>query len=266
VRPSRFIVLAFLLGCSGGKVSPGGNDADAGQPADAQAESDASATDAPANPLSGTYKGYIESFKFPDGSDTVVMTLTFASDGTVTGTVFFGDGPPLAPPTDPNVGYPPSAGGPMGPGGATIEGFDFTVIGGVYAAPRLTLQIQHSEIWKKWCEIQTMIYPKYNGESDGGCGNLLGYDCLPNAATMFGGSNCAWSSCDQPMWTPVDCGKLALCAMPGGICKCTSTSCTIPVGPMGDISFDMQLMAGALNGSTTGLQGSPALNVHLTRQ
>jgi hypothetical protein len=41
------------------------------------------------------YTGYIESFMFPDGSDTIVFTLTFNDDGTVTGTVRFGTAPLL---------------------------------------------------------------------------------------------------------------------------------------------------------------------------
>jgi len=191
------------------------------------------------------------------------MNLTFASDGTVHGTVVFGDAAPLAPPTDPNVGYPPG----FGTGAASItEGFDFTVLNGTYAAPRLTLQVQRSEVWKKWCELQTEIYPQYNGVSDGSCGPLIGYGCLPNAATETG-STCAWSSCDHKSWTPIDCGKLELCGGHGvGVCTCTATSCTVPVGPTGDVSFDAQLAAGTMNGSTTGLSGSQVLNVRLTRE
>jgi hypothetical protein len=213
--------------------------------------------------LSGTYKGYIQSFTFPDGTDTVVMTLAFAGD-TITGTVFFGTGAPLAPPTDPSVGYPPGYTG----GGNPLEGFDFTVLNGVYTAPRVQLQIDPTEIWKKWCEIQTVIYPVYNGGNfDGGCGPLLGYGCLPNAATG-GPAGCEWSApCQQPTWTPIDCGKLSLCAGPGiHPCVCTATSCALPVPSTGSIAFDMQLAAGSLNGSETGISGSQVLNVSLTKQ
>jgi hypothetical protein len=242
----------------------GGNCGTVGNPTPPDAGQTTSDGGGQTNPLSGTYKGYIESFMFPDGSDTVVMTLSFAADGAVTGTVFFGDGPALAPPTDPNVGYPPGFSGDTP--GAPLEGFDFTVLKGTYAAPpRVHLQVDPAEQWKQWCELQTTIYPEYNSTSDGGCGVLLGYGCLPNAVTQFG-SSCAWGpSCQQPAVTPVDCGKLALCG-PLGPCECTATSCTVQVGPTGSVAFDMQLASGSLNGSTTGIERSQALNVHLTRQ
>lgn len=228
-------------------------------------------SDAEANQLSGTYTGYVESYQFPDGSDVVVMKLGFASTGAITGTVFFGSSPALPPATDPNVGYPPGLGSsPTGLQQIPVEGFDFTVLGGTYSAPRVQLSIEQQEIWKHWCEIQTTIYPVDNGNAtpDGGCGAPLGYGCLPNAATMGGGSSCAISWCQQPAWTPVDCGKLQLCMGLRSVCTCTATSCTIPTPSKGDIAFDMQLASGALDGSVTGLTangGSQVYNVHLKR-
>lgn len=225
--------------------------------------------DAAANPLSGTYTGYIESYQFPDGSDTVVMTLDFTSSGAITGTVFFGSGPALPAATDPNVGYPPGLASPTQLQQFPLEGFDFTILGGAYSAPRVQLSIDQREMWKHWCEIQTTIYPVDNGNApDGGCGTPLGYGCLPNAATMGGGNTCAISWCEQPAWTPVDCGKLQLCMGIGGICTCTATACTVPVPAKGGIAFDMQLASGALDGSVTGLStngGSQVYNVHLKR-
>ncbi len=215
--------------------------------------------DAAANPLSGKYTGYIESFMFPDGSDVVVMNLSFAGDGTITGTVYFGTGTPLAPATDPNVGYPPGFTGGQTP----LEGFEFTIIGGTYTAPRVQLSIQSTELWKQWCEIQTMIYPQYNSASTG-CGPLLGYGCLPNVGFMGGASGCSWTSCDHPNPTPIDCGKLSLCTPLGGVCTCTMTACTVPTPAKGDIAFDMQLASGKLDGSVTGL--GALYNVHLTQQ
>jgi len=269
-------VLGFVLAACGGNTADlGGKPADGGGGHDGGvvgsdggvvgSDSGVPVGDAGANPLSGTYKGYIQSFMFPDGSDTVLMNLTFASDGTVTGTVFFGAAPALAPPTDPSVGYPP--GFPQtstGPG--LLEGFDFTVLGGTYGAPRLQLRVQPVELWKKWCELQTMIYPVDNGSAGSGCGAVIGYGCLPNVATSQNGNNCSWTSCNQPTPTPIDCGKLLLCGqLTGGACTCTATSCTVPLGP-GGISFDMQLASGALDGSSTGIMGTNVYTVHLTKQ
>ena len=115
---------------------------------------------------------------------------------------------------------------------------------------------------------QQTIYPVENGVSDGGCGALVGYGCLPNAATGGGTAGCQWMGCGQSTRTPIDCGKMALCAFERSPCTCTATSCTVDVGNsgVGLIALDMQLVAGSLDGSLTGLGGSNPLNVHLTRQ
>ncbi|HEY8091571.1 MAG TPA: hypothetical protein VIF09_27085 [Polyangiaceae bacterium] len=272
--PSIALVLT-IAACGGQKVDLGGGDGGSvgdsagGEGGGASSgSSSGGSSSGGSSPLSGTYKGYIESFTFPDGSDVVVMTLAFAADGTVTGTIFFGNGPPLAPPTDPSVGYPPGFGGQGTPGSVddVLEGFTFTALAGTYASPRLTIGLSTAELWKQWCALQTTIYPQYNGASGGGCGPLLGYGCLPNVATQFGGSGCAWSSCDHPAATPIDCGKLALCASPGGgACTCTMTACSIRASGPSDVTFDMQLSSGVLDGSESGIGGS-VLNVHLTKE
>ena len=251
-------------------AGPAGSDATVGRDGSTGPANDArttGATDALVPGLSGIYKGYIQSFMFPDGSDTVVMTLAFATDGTITGTVLLGDAP-LLPPTNPNVGYPPGFGSGGTLAGVPLEGFNFTILQGTYTAPRVQLQIQSNEVWKQWCQIQTMIYPKYNSAPNGACGGLLGYGCLPNVA-FSSGSTCSWSSCQEPANVSVDCGKLALCGA-GSVCTCTATSCTVPLGPQGDISFDMVLSSGSLNGSERGIdepgQQQNALNVILMKE
>lgn len=249
---------SFSFACTSPRV-------DLGSQADSSADSNSSGADgAESSPLSGTYSGYVESFMFPDGSDNLVMALTFAADGTVTGTVLFGDAPLLSPPTDPNVGYPPGFSDQVMVGvGAPSEGFYFTVLDGTYTSSRLRLEIAPPEIWKQWCQIQTTIYPQYGATSDGSCGPLDGYGCLPNAATVIGPSGCTLSSCQEPTPMPVDCGKLTLCGSPSP-CVCTATSCTADLGPNWRVAFDMVLAAGMLDGSSTGL-GSTPFNVHLTR-
>ncbi len=268
-------VVAAGPGDGGGDASHDGTaGGESGGPSDGAPTGDGTGADASSPlPLSGTYVGYIESFSFPDGSDAVSMTLVFAGDGTVTGSITFGDGPPLPPPTDPDVGYPPglvTTPGMALPFEPPVEGFAFTALQASYAAPRVRAQLDPREVWKQWCQLQTTIYPQYNGDSDGGCGALEGYGCLPNAG--FGGledagpdGGCGWYSCQQP-WTPIDCGKEALCLPNGSPCTCTATSCTVVVGTTGAVSFDMQLASGHLDGSVTGIEASQVLNVHLTRQ
>jgi hypothetical protein len=258
-------------GSGSGSSSGGGSGSSSGGTSDA-----ASSGDDAGSPLSGTYKGYIQSFMFPDGTDTVVMTLAFAADGTVTGTVFFGTGPALAPPTDPDVGYPPGYKGFSSV--ALLEGFEFTVLHGTYAAQRLQVQIQSTELWDQWCALQTKIYPQYAQADDGGCSaTVTGYACIPSSIAS-NPNTCELYTCQQPAGTSIDCGKLALCldnGPPAGPqqfrCPCTATSCAVPVATTGDIAFDMQLATGSLNGSETGIStssvgGSQVLNVTLTKQ
>jgi hypothetical protein len=266
------------MACGGNVVHLGtggdggsGNDGSVGAGNDAGTGADGSAG---SNPLSGTYTGYIQSFMFPDGTDTVVMNLTFASDGTVTGTVFFGTGAPLAPPTDPSVGYPPGYGetGANVQGTTLLEGFEFSVLGGTYAAPRLQLGLDPDQLWTQWCELQT-TYPFCNcpNDSDGGCPSPSPYRCLPNAATggNESGSGCQYMPCGDSAWIPIDCGRMYLCSM-GGLggpnpCQCTATGCSVPVPAMPGITFDMQLASGALDGSESGIGGQQVLNVHLMK-
>jgi hypothetical protein len=253
-------VVASMIGCSGKESSDNGDASGSG--------SDTGTSDAPTTGPSGTYKGYIESYKFPDGSDTVSMNLIVNGDGSVTGTLTFGDVAPLGPPTDPDATYPPGFGEPGSVPNNPVEGFAFTVMSGTLAGSRVTLQVQEYEVWKAWCELQTKIYPQYNGESDGSCGPLIGYGCLPNVATMDIPSGCAWTSCEVKTPTAIDCGKRALCGGGFQVCHCTATACTANIGPAGmTIAFDMQLSGGALNGSVVGINaGGPPLDVHLTRE
>ncbi|HEY6461481.1 MAG TPA: hypothetical protein VIY73_15045 [Polyangiaceae bacterium] len=211
---------------------------------------------------SGTYTGYIESFTFPDGSDTVSMTIVANENaGAVTGTVTFGNAPMLAPPTSGDVGYPP---GISGDGLLPIEGFTFTIVGGTYGGARLQVGVVQAELWKAWCELQTPV-PQYGSAVDGGCGPLAGYGCLGNSvATTRGENGCTVRNCQQPTPVPVDCGKLALCAGGFNICTCTASSCDVPLVAPGGPAFDMQYTPGHLDGTIQGLQGAAIRNVHLT--
>jgi hypothetical protein len=216
------------------------------------------------------YKGYIENFMFASGSDTVVMNLQFPADGTVTGNVYFGDGPPLVPPTNPEVGYP--IGATQDAPGASVEGFAFTVLGGKDDSGRVTLQIDPREMFKKWCELQTS-YPFYNPTTpaaDGGAvgGGLVGYGCLPNDgfATSSTGA-CSLSPADGGV-VPVDCGKLRLCLQDRSTCDCTATACTVDLVTSTTHTFDMQQTGDALSGSEVGIPGKTTSgnelhNVHL---
>jgi hypothetical protein len=242
----------------GGTASGSGSGGSASGSGGGTCEPDASSPCLP----SGTYTGYIESFTFPDGSDTVSMTIVANENvGAVTGTVNFGNAPMLAPPTSGDVGYPP---GVASDGQLPIEGFDFTIVGGTYGGARLQVGVVQAELWKAWCELQTPV-PQYNGTApDGGCGPLVGYGCLGNVSTEQGTNGCMVQSCQQASPVPVDCGKMKLCAGGLTLCTCTVSSCDVSVVAPGSPAFDMQYTPGHLDGTIQGLQGAGIHNVHLT--
>lgn len=143
-----------------------------------------------------------------------------------------------------------------------LEGFQFTVLGGSYVAPRLQLGIEQRQMLQAWCQLQTSV-PDYNGEVDGGCGPLVGYACVPNGTTMCSsGGSCTVTTCDN-MVLPLSPAS-GLCSTNGADCPCTATSCGFMLSGMGDVRFDLQLTS-TLDGSVTGLAGGNVFNVHLTK-
>ena len=261
---SIWLMGCALLACNGTTTVDLGSNDDAGS-ADTGSGAEGDATLAPEiDDLSGTYLGYVESYMFPDGSDTVQMALRFAQDGTITGTVRLGDLPLYPPPTDPNVGYPPG----IMPGSEAYEGFEFTIVKGAYTSPRVQLWLVEREVYKQWCELQTTIYPIYNGGTcDGGV--PLSYNCLPNAGggeVQGNPGQCDYfTACSYPQMTIIDCGKFKLCTQPGlAPCTCTATQCTVPLVAPEANSFDMTLSGSSLDGSTS-FFGGP-FDVHLSKQ
>src|SRR5690349_15576045 len=97
----RWLVIVMLATATGvllsckGEVLTVGNANDAGTPAPAQGSGGPAGAE--------VWKGYFENFQFASSSDHI--TLTLKPDG-AEGTAFFGDPPALAPPTNPDVGYP----------------------------------------------------------------------------------------------------------------------------------------------------------------
>jgi hypothetical protein len=217
--------------------------------------------------VSGVWQGYIESYMLPDGSDTLTMTLAAQSDGSVTGTVVVGSASSPPPPTNPDVGYPPSINWSMpGPSSAFPgEGFVYTLVNGTFDGTRFRGGVVLRELWKAWCGLQQHIY---GVQPDGGAP----YACLPNLGCGEGNNGQCFLSSPTGM-TPVDCGKMALChpcggsfiqgAGPFGVCDCTATACTIDL-TQPDLSFDAQVVGGHLDGSTSGFIDNH--NIHLTHQ
>jgi hypothetical protein len=222
------------------------------------------------------WTGYLENYHLLSGSDVVTLEMQLPQGpGTVTGSVVFGQGPLLAPPTDPNVGFPPITPpknaidcGPFRYTGDALEYFPFTIEQGAFDGARLTFTLDSNEIFKQWCELQTVIFPANSSPP--------GYWCAPSS---YQGCNCAPSGCsDTSMLStsecysdpttgklvPIECGKMELC-VGGSYCTCTSSHCTENVAMARMISFDMQVQSDRADGSVA-FTPSTIINVHLTRQ
>ena len=184
----------------------------------------------------GKWDGYTEAYTFqPDGSNRVRLTI----DAQGQGTLEVGNAALLPPPTDPNVGYPPSADGgapseqiPQSNSGLT-EGFLYPIYGTQVVANRIQLGTVPGDLYSAWCALQTP-YPIYQTtvvgiERDGGIvvptadggvpvtvqGVVDGgrvstsYSCVPGDTAMWSPSGCTVISWDGTT-TSVDCGKLSL--------------------------------------------------------
>jgi len=251
-RVAPLLLSALFVACGGTVTATPGSDASTPDDGvDAPVIGDPTVT--------GTWTGYIESYKFPSGSDALKMVLTGLPDGTVTGTLILGNKPAPPPPTNPEVGYPPDLrplGGPSATGTFWGEGFVHTVLVGKLTGKRLTFKISNVEVFKAWCELQTVIY-------DGGPSALDTWWCLPNWGYSCCGSTPAECTQTNPATKEVvlrDCGKLYLCAVQR-VCNCTATKCS--TYPDGNVSFDIAIAGDDASGSTTGRFGDK--NVHFTR-
>src|SRR5262249_54630472 len=130
----------------------------------------------------------------------------------ISGYVQFGGGPLLSEPTDPNIGYPPSA-KPLSYQDA-FEGFAYTILDDHLTETRLQFSIETSELFKKWCELQTAY--QWNAET---------YRCLPNDCTGQTETGCVIGCPGAEV--PVDCRKLALCY--SNVCQCSASGCTVAI-------------------------------------
>ena len=209
-------------------------------------------TGAALSDYAASWDGYVEAWQFASGSDRVRVVLDAAGQGTLE----LGDQPLFAPPTDPNVGYPPGVEWSLPGNLPPIEGFQYPVQEARVEARRLRLDADPNDIVKAWCQMQTPVL-------DEGIPQQPTYACVPNWGYEQTGTGCAQVNPQTNEHVPVDCVKLGLCMLPGD-CECTATGCDVRA------SSPMQLDA-ALQGDGNDLAGTLALdpgtrlNVHLTR-
>jgi hypothetical protein len=194
-----------------------------------------------------SWDGYAEAYAFDStGSDRVRLTL----DENGQGSIRFGDADLIAPPTDPNLGYPPGydpAIVDFHPQSLTV-GFAYPVASSSVEANRIRLAADTHELFRAWCAIQP---PVANDLSS------TGYGCVDNTglAGNPSGSGCLQIAADGTE-SPIDCAKYALCMWPTGVCSCTATACSVVPPTQG---YGIQL-DGAIDMATTDLVGTLVLS------
>jgi hypothetical protein len=185
------------------------------------------------------------------------FTSTVDSSGQVMVTVFLGNGTPLPPATDPNVGYPPGLAteGMMLNSASDYwsEGFAYSMTSGTFQPQRLRFTINNYQLWTGWCALEKPI-------DDSGL-------CLPywgGGGGTSDGTNwqCYLQDPANGHTVVVDCAKYNLCVM-SHICACSATACVYDPNSGRTVSFDVALVGPAADGSVVGLISDRA-NVHFT--
>jgi hypothetical protein len=208
-----------------------------------------------------TWTGYVEDYQFPSGSNAIRLAFAIDSYGQVAGTVFFGDGSPPPPATDPNVGYPPVSflvanNNPLG--NYWAEWFGYSIALGTSSPPRLQFTVENYELWSGWCALQLITW--VGGDSG---------TCLPN----WEGGRIDYANGDPPQCylrnptnqqdTVLDCGKYDLC-ITDRVCLCSEIECVSGQMRGAEAAFDLVLANNIATGTVSGIVNDPA-NVHFTQ-
>jgi hypothetical protein len=158
--------------------------------------------------FAGSWGGLVDEYSFISGSSRVRLDM----DESGSGTLLVGEREPLAAPTDPDMGYPPTA----FEGSYLKLGLFDGVLYPVHAtltAKQLHFQFSLMDAFSDWCGIQTPM-PDPSG----------GYGCLPKFGVTFRTQEtCGYSLPGEPE-QPVACSKVDLCVK-RHVCQCDATSC-----------------------------------------
>ena len=149
-----------------------------------------------------SWVGYVEAYKFADGSDKVRINL----DASGNGTLEVGDSAALPTATDPDVGYPVGA---TRTSWELVPGASYPIKTASVESARIQLAVSSLDLWGDWCALQTPYASS----------TASGYSCQPDHVTT-GESGCTAGS---PA-VAVDCGKLQTCSIAS--CSCTASGCT----------------------------------------
>ena len=198
------------------------------------------------------WDGYIQAYKFPDGSDRVRLTVN--EDGT--GTIRFGNSELLPKPSDPKVKFPPNFPKCMDcllqpadpatwdghtPLPGVWDGFSFTLNAVHVNVDRLQATAAAKEIYKDWCQLQSSRHFLNNSVDSYSCAtcNSWGADStLSDLCVVPSDSSCpslvGSSSIPSGTTTTSPCEREVLCTgspSTGGeveqTCYCDANGCGI---------------------------------------
>jgi hypothetical protein len=226
----------------------------------------------PFAPYAAQWIGYAEATAFvPDGTDQVQLAVDINGNGTLRiGQLT------LAPPTDPDVDFPPDW-DRCDPSGLW-EGISYPLHAAAVTGDRIQLGIDTGDLFGDWCALQTPVPVDQVPAADGGV--ETSYGCVPPWAFGGNGSNgsdaglgCSLLPPDGGPPVPVGCEKIALC-QPGAACACTAASCSARAVPDGtppnqypvDLDATLDEAGTTLTGTLADPGGGTRLNIHLTKQ
>lgn len=253
---SSLAVVAILSGCSHGPEVIGDNSP--------------TPTKTGLAAFAANWDGYIEAYKFMDGSDRVRITVK--EDGT--GTIRSGNEDLWPAPTDPDTKYPPNYPSPSPSNTfrplnipAVWDGFLFTLHDIRVETERLRASAQSLEIFGGWCHLQDP-HQQLNGSYSCSSCNVFN---IPDPSS----DNCyTYNPCPQldavpaadatEGLVPILCEKLDLCLM-SALCTCDAAGCSIGTAPQ-DIVVDSALLDAQLTLTGTLVLAGTNYTIRLKRQ
>jgi len=164
---------------------------------------------------SATWDGYVEAFMFRSGTDRVRIQLDEQGNGWLQ----VGDGDPLSPPTNPDVGYPEQAGVQA----TSLNLYDhirYPVIGARVQAERLRFSFDSfAGAYGDWCALQKPVL-QFNVQP------APQYGCTAEGTAHFMDPDGICRTRDTPTGElhPIDCMKLILC---NSACECDAQKCAV---------------------------------------
>lgn len=185
--------------------------------------------------LSGVWIGYVENYSFDSGSDVVRLEI-HAGDCSPTATLTLGEGEPLPPVTDPDVGYPEGITAHEIPWLRPYEGYAYAATTIEISERRVQLTTNNGQVWEEWCQLQE---PVQVSEEE--------YSCVAARSWSFDGEQCFINTEEELI--PDDCGHLTLCAYQ--TCRCDASGCE--ANAIAGLSLDVALDDDHLEGTLAGV-------------